>query len=541
MYDVILENGLVIDGTGAPAQRADIGVIADRISEIGNLAGAAARTRIDASGQVVAPGFIDTHSHADLSLLARPDAPAKLRQGVTTEVIGNCGFSPFPLSAKTREMTRHFARPVLGHPGVEWNWQDLGGYFGQLTAQGTAVNVAALIGHGTLRSAVLGFDKCAPSTTQLAEMQRLLEHAMRQGAFGLSTGLCYVPGVFADTAEIVELCRVAAAGGGLYATHLRDQSDRLEEAVAEALGIGQAASIPVLISHHKAAGERNWGKVRNTLAMLDTAHAAGRKTWSDVYPYLAGQSTMISILPPWAVEGGLEPMLERLADAGLRARIARDFETGLPGWENRARALGWENVILSSVTTPRNKELEGLNVLTAAQRRHQSPIPFLLDLLLEERGTVGRVSIQCCDDDVARVLAHERTMIGSDGLDVDNPHPRQYGCFARVLGEYVRDKKILSLEQAVHKMTGLPAATFGFHELGRLQAGRRADIVVFDPVTVRDVATFADPCRHPEGIHHVLVGGVAAVTNGMPTGARNGKVLRKSQKVGAILREHSLR
>jgi N-acyl-D-aspartate/D-glutamate deacylase len=441
-------------------------------------------------------------------------------------VIGNCGFSSFPLSDRTREMTRHFARPVLGHAGVAWDWRDLDGYFDRLAVAGTAVNVAALIGHGTLRSAVMGFDKRAPTKQELTAMQGLLELAMKQGAFGLSTGLCYAPGVFAGTAEIVELCRVVADNGGLYATHLRDQSDRLEEAVAEALGIGTAASVPVLISHHKAAGQRNWGKVKSTLAMLDKAQAAGVKTWSDVYPYIAGQSTMVSILPPWVMEGGPEQMLRRLVDPQLRARISHDFETGLSGWENRAGALGWDKVIISAVATQKNKDIEGLSVSAAAQRRDKSPVPFLLDLLLDEQGSVGRVSIQCCEEDVATVLAHERTMIGSDGLDVENPHPRQYGCFARVLGEYVRARKTLPLELAIYKMTGLPAATFGLHDLGRLQPGLRADLVIFDPVTVRDVATFADPCRHPEGIRDVFVGGIAAVANELPTGARNGRVLR---------------
>ena len=526
--DIVIENGFVIDGTGAAGVRADVAVQADRIVGIGNLAGTTARARIDAAGMAVTPGFIDTHSHADLSLLARPDAPAKILQGVTTEVIGNCGFSPFPLHDKTREMTRRLTGPVLGHAAVEWNWNDLAGYFDRLSNQGTAVNVAALVGHGSLRSAVLGFEQAAPTPKQLREMQRLLERAMQQGAFGMSTGLCYAPGVFADTDEIVELCRVVADHGGLYATHLRDQSDRLEEAVAEALGIGRAASVPVLISHHKAAGQRNWGKVRKTLAMLDAAQAAGLKTWSDVYPYIAGQSTMVSILPPWVAEGGLEELLQRIVDPAQRARILRDFETGLPGWENRAGVLGWENVIISAVSTAQNKGIEGLSVSAAAQRRGKSPIPFLLDLLVAEQGNVGRISIQCCEADVATVLAHARTMIGSDGLDVENPHPRQYGCFARVLGEYVRDRKTVSLEMGVHKMTGLPAATFGFDDLGLLRPGRRADIVIFDPVTVRDVGTFAAPCQHPEGIHHVVVGGVAAVANRAPTGARNGRVLRKA-------------
>lgn len=527
MFDVVIHGGEVVDGTGAERVRADVGIARGVIAEIGDLANAPAASRIDAAGKIVCPGFIDSHAHSEISVLARPDAPAKIRQGVTTEVVGNCGFSAFPLTDRTRDMARSFAQPVLGSPEIEWDWRDAAGYFERLERQGSAVNVATLIGHGTLRNAVVGFEKRAPSPAELTAMQRLLAQGMEQGAFGLSTGLCYAPGVFAKTDELVELCRVVAQKGGLYATHLRDQSGRLEEAVEEALDIGRCSGVPVLISHHKAAGARNWGKVNRTLAMLDQANASGLKTMADVYPYIAGHSTMLSILPPWAVEGGVDAMLSRLADSAIRRQIARDFETGLPGWENRAGALGWHNVIISSVVTEANRDLAGLSVPAAALKRGKKELDFLLDLLIEEHGMVGRQSIQCCEEDVVTVLTHERTMIGSDGLDVENPHPRQYGCFARVLSEYVRERHALSLETAIHKMTGLTAASFGFSELGLLRKGKRADIVVFDANAIRERGTFSDPSRHPDGIEWVLVGGTAAVAQGEPTGARNGKVLRK--------------
>jgi N-acyl-D-aspartate/D-glutamate deacylase len=352
---------------------------------------------------------------------------------------------------------------------------------------------------------------------------------MSQGAYGLSTGLCYAPGVYCTTDELVELCRVVAGHGGLYATHLRDQSDRLEQSVDEALSIGRAAPVPVLVSHHKAAGQRNWGKVQKTLAMLDTANEQGYRTWSDVYPYIAGQSTMTSILPPWVVEGGITEMLRRIADPAVRVRIAQDFGTGLPGWENRAGAIGWENVIICGVAGGRNGELEGMSVADAAIRRGASPVEFLMDLLTEQRGAVGRVSVQCAEADVETVMTHPRTMIGSDGLDVDNPHPREYGCFARVLGEYVRERGVLTLETAIYKMTGLPASTFGFGGIGYLRPGLKADVVVFDPVAIREVGTFAAPAKHPVGIDFVLVGGRMALEQGRLTGARNGVPLRRGR------------
>jgi len=526
MYDLIISGGAVIDGSGGPAAKADVAVNDGRIARVGDLKNAAARTFVDATDKIVAPGFIDTHAHSEISLLARPEAAAKICQGVTTEVVGNCGFSAFPLDQRTQSMAQRFSAPVLGHAGVQWDWTDLDGYFAKFERQPSAVNVASLVGHGTLRNAVMGFDDRAPSAAELRRMGSLLERAMQQGAFGLSTGLCYAPGVFAATDEIVELCRIVAANKGLYATHLRDQSDRLEEAVEEALDIGRRADVSVLVSHHKAAGERNWGKIKRTLAMIDRAHASGHNTWMDVYPYIAGQSTMLSILPPWAVEGGVDAMLARLSDPDVRARIMHDFETGLPGWENRAGAIGWDNVIISSVETEKNRHLTGMSVRAAAVRRKTGEVSFLLDLLTEERGVVGRQSIQCSEADVVAVLAHERAMIGSDGIDVEHPHPRQYGCFARVLGEYVREKHVLSLEHAVHKMTGLPAATFGFQDLGGIRGGMRADIVVFDPAQIAEQGTFAQPARHPRGIEWVFVGGAAAVAHGKPTGATNGKVIR---------------
>lgn len=526
MYDLIIGGGSLVDGTGAPAIRADLGVAGGRIVAIGDLKAASAAQRVDATDRIVCPGFIDTHTHSEISVLANPDAPAKIRQGVTTEIVGNCGFTAFPLVEATREMARDFSVPVLGHPEIEWDWLDLGGYFERLERERCAVNVATLVGQGTLRNAVLGFDKRAPNPAELTRMQSLLERAMEQGAFGLSTGLSYPPGMFADTAEIVELCRVVSRKGGLYATHLRNQSDLVEEAVEEALEIGMRAEVPVVISHHKAAGERNWGKVKNTLAMLDRAHAAGRRTASDVYPYLSGMSTMLPVLPPWVLEGGVDEMLARLRDDEMRKKIRRDFETGLPGWENKATVLGWDNVVISSVATEKNRDLAGISVRAAAERRGKDDLELLFDLLVEEGGMVGRRSIQCCEEDVLAVLTHSRTMIGSDGLDVENPHPRQYGCFARVLGEYVREKRALGLESAIHKMTGLSASTFGFSDLGLLKTGMRADVVVFDAAAIRDEGTYADPSRHPSGIDWVFVGGKAAVAEGKPTGARNGQVLR---------------
>lgn len=530
MYDILITGGTVVDGSGAPGFRADVAVKDGHIAAIGDLKGAATRKRIDGSDRVVAPGFIDSHCHSELALIAHPTAPSKARQGVTTEILGNCGWSAYPLADATRQTITYFSRPIFGHPDVQWPWSDLDGYFGHLTERGVGVNVATLVGHGNIRAAVLGFEDRAPSPAELEQMKVLTQQAMDQGALGISTGLCYPPGIYASTDELVELSCVVGKSGGLYATHLRDQVDLLVESVQEALNIGRRAKLPILISHHKTCGKRNHGKVKATLPLLEEARRQGIETFSDIYPYLAGSSTIVVILPPWVISGGLEAMLGRLADPASRVRITHDWENGLPGWENRSAAVGWENVIISHVITATNRDLEGLTVATAAAKRSKSIVDTLCDLLLEERGEVGMLVINSCEEDMLMVLNHPYSMVGSDGLDVgDNPHPRQYGTFPKILGEYVREKQALTLESAIRKMTGYTAQTFGLPEIGLVKAGYRADLVLFDPATVKDLATYADSRRYPEGIDWVMVGGIPSVAEGRPTGDRNGRVLRRSK------------
>ena len=528
MYDILIRGGKVVDGSGAAAFAADIAIQGRRIAAVGDLAGAAAHRHIDAQGRVVAPGFIDSHCHSELALIAKPATESKTRQGVTTEILGNCGWSAYPLADANRHTLTQLAKPIFGYPEVEWAWDDLDGYFAHLASRGTGVNVATLMGHGNLRSAVLGFENRAPNAQELGQMQALADAAMRQGALGLSSGLCYVPGVYADTHELLALARVVARHGGLYATHMRDQVDGLVDSVQEALEIGRQAEVPVLISHHKTCGRRNFGKVRLTLGLLEQARAEGMKTYSDMYPYIAGSTTILMLLPPWVLEGGMEAMLQRLDEPASRQRMAHDWIHGLPGWENRVSAVGWESVTVSYVVTDRNRDVEGLTVVEGAAKRGKDVVDFLCDLLIEERGEVGQILVNSCEEDMLMVLTHPYSMGGSDGIDAgDKPHPRQYATFPKVLGELVRERKAMTLEQAVHKMSGFTATAFGLPDVGFLRAGMRADITVFDPATIRANATFKDPRRYPDGIDWVLVGGRAAVAEGQSTGELNGEVLRK--------------
>lgn len=527
MLDLILDGASIIDGSGRPAFQGAIGIRDGRIAGVGDLAAESAMGRIDLHGLTVAPGFIDSHTHSEIALLASPDAAPKARQGVTTEILGNCGFSPFPLAPASCDAFKNYSQPIFGHAEVAWDWTDWNGFAKTLERNGIGVNVATLAGHGALRAAVMGLDDRAPAGDELERMQKLLAAELDDGAFGLSTGLAYVPGIYAGTDELAALASVVGARGGLYATHVRDQVDGLVASVEEALEIGRRAQTPVLISHHKAVGSRNFGKVEHTLGLLDRARADGLHTYSDMYPYIAGMSTMTSVLPPWVVAGGLSAMLARLADPAVRARIARDIDAGLPGWENRINAVGWNNIVITTVHTEGNRDLEELTLAEAAVKRAKPVLDLLIDLLLEEGGKVGRITRGSCDEDMVRVLTHEHTMIGSDAIDAGRAHPRQYGTFPRVLGEMARERRLLSMETAVHKMTGLTARTFGLDDIGLLEAGRRADLVVFDPALIKDTATYAQPCTFPVGLDAVMVGGVWSVRDGRMTGQLNGRVLRK--------------
>lgn len=527
MYDTLIRGGTVVDGRGGSPRRADVGVRDGRITAVGDLTGYGARRQIDASGLMVSPGFIDSHCHSELSLLADPSAEAKLRQGVTTEILGNCGWSTFPTGGAVAAI-RDLSGPIFGHPEIVWDWSDLSGYFQRLADVGTSVNVATLVGHGSVRAAVMQLEDRTATSGELDAMRALVQTAMDQGALGFSSGLAYPPGVYASPNELSELAAVSSRAGGIYATHMRDQVDGLVDSVREALEVGRRAKTPVLISHHKSVGRRNFGKVDQTLAMVDEANSDGFEVSSDIYPYLAGSSSMLMLLPPWVWAGSLEDILARLRDGAMRARIARELKTGLPGWENRVAAVGWENIVIAHVGSERNAHLLELTVLEAAAQAQKPPIQFLCDLLLEERCDVGDLTLNSCEDDLLAVLTHTRTVVGSDGLDVgEKPHPRLYGTFPRVLGQYVREEAALSMATAVRKMTGQTADLFRLRERGYLKPGYQADIVVFDPAVIRDTATYENPRQFAVGIEHVIVGGISSILAGQLTGDFGGRNLKR--------------
>lgn len=494
-HDLVVRGGLVIDGSSAAAPvRADVAIDGDTITAIGADVGVG-RDEIDATGMVVTPGFIDVHSHDDVAVLVHRDVAFKTRQGVTTDVVGNCGFGPAPYEPAMRTF-------IDWHPEAESipAWDGHGGYAAQLGDTPPALNVAFLVGHGTVRLAVIGSDDRPPTDRELGEMKQLVAEGMRAGAVGLSTGLIYRPGKYATTDEIVPLAEVAAEHGGLYASHIRNEGGGLVDAVREALEIGERSGAPVQVSHHKASGRSNWGRVRETIAMIEEARRRGLTVHADQYPYLAGCTFLAAVVDAGALDGVNGPI----------------------GTVDPA------DVTITSA--PHDRSLDGRTLAELAEREGV-PGAEMAKRIVAEHGHAVMVVINMMDeDDVRTVLAHESTMIGSDGDPAGtHPHPRLYGTFARVLGRYVRDQDVLPLAQAVHRMTGLPAAAFALAGRGRLEPGAFADVVVFDPETIVDVGTYDDPCHHPEGIEAVVVNGQPVVRDGMNTDARPGRVVGPSR------------
>jgi N-acyl-D-amino-acid deacylase len=527
MLDILIKNGIVVDGTGKPAFKADVGVSEGRIAVVAGSVEQEAVCIIEARGLHLAPGFIDPHTHSDLSLLVDPRAESKIRQGVTTEVISNCGFSPAPLSGAAVEEVRARAKNL----GLDVTWTSMSEHLDHLRNPGTALNVVPLVGHNTVRGSVLGYDDLQPTPEQQAKMEQVVAEAMEQGARGLSTGLYYPPGYYAQTEEVIGLARVAARYGGIYASHIRNESDGLLEAVAEAIEIGEKAEIGVEIAHLKVEGYRNWENADRLVAMLDGAQARDVRLGCDQYPYIACSTWLAAILPYWAQTGGAKAIAERLRDSAVRVQLRRDWEENRVEWDSRSGVRDWTDILVSDCQ-PR-PDLLGKNIAEIAAAEGQDPLETVFDLIVVSEGQVACVWFTQLEENVQTLMRHPLVVVGSDGsslkpqgvLGQRKVHPRNYGTFPRVLGHYVREEKVLSLEEAVKKMTSVTAARFGLTDRGVVREGAWADLVLFDAETVIDRATFTDPHRYPEGIPYVVVNGIVVIDQGQHTGALPGRVL----------------
>jgi N-acyl-D-amino-acid deacylase len=522
VFDLRILHTVLFDGTGADPVRADLGVRGDAIAAVGDLKAAEARRTLDLSavpGAFTAPGFIDAHSHSDAFLLIEPAAPSKLTQGITTEVVGNCGASAAPISGPA-DLPSDWADKE--YPAA---WRSVAEFRALLETVRPAPNVVLLAGHNTLRRQVVGYAHRAAAPEELARMQRLLAQALDEGARGFSTGLIYPPGTAATREELVALARTAAAAGGVYASHMRNEGARLIEAIDEALAIGRAAGVRVQVSHLKTAGRANWGLVDDALARLRAARAAGEPVAADRYPYTCGATELDVVLPEWAADGGREATLRRLADPADRARIARDLRAARPERD-------WDGVRIGSTVHPDNARFRGMPLPLAAARLGLDCVDTVLHFAESDALRTGAFFAGMSEDNMRRILSEPYVMLGTDAslrapegpLSHDYPHPRAYGAFPRFL-RMVIEERFLPLKDAIHKLTALPAAQFGLADRGTLAAGRKADLVVCDPVALRDTAGYGNPHSFSKGVLHVIVNGVLTLEDGRFTGQRGGRVL----------------
>ncbi|MEO8460375.1 MAG: D-aminoacylase [Dokdonella sp.] len=528
-YDVIIRNGHIIDGTGSPWYSADLAIKDGRIAAIGQLADAQAKRSIDAHGMVVAPGFIDMLGQSEITVLIDPRLPSKIFQGITTEITGE-GTSIAPLNdAMIKE-----AQPGLDHYGIKADWRTLEGYFARLRKQGIGINIGTYFGAASAREMVIGYENRAPTAAELKQMQALVADGMRQGALGLSTALQYAPAPYATTDELIALAQTASRYGGIYATHMRSEGDKEMAALDETFRIGREAHIPVEIFHLKASGKSNWGKMPQIIARIEAARADGIDVAADTYAYTAWQNTFSAIIPPWAHEGGDSKLIERLRDPAMRARIRKDMTTPDASWDNEWLAINGPHDILISITTnPELAKYQGMRIDEIAKQWNKDAIDTIMDFLIEDKAATG-VVIFCMDEpDVELALKQPWVSIDNDYpgtspdgiLGKDHPHPRAYGTFPRILSKFVREQKLLTLPDAIRKFSALPAQRMHLNDRGVLKQGLWADVVVFDPHTIHDVATYEKPNQLSVGMQYVLVNGQPVIDGGKMTGTLPGMIL----------------
>jgi N-acyl-D-amino-acid deacylase len=532
--DLILKNGLVADGTGRGLYPADVAIRRNWILAIDAPGSLHAAEELECKGRVVAPGFIDTHSHSDLRVLTEPQLPMKVRQGITLEVFGQDGISVAPIRREDQPPVARSLAGLDGDLGRAWDWQTVAEYLAAIERARPAIDCAYLIPHGAVRLSVMGMEDRRAWPDEIAAMQELIRQAMREGALGLSTGLIYPPCCFADTSELIELCRAVAEFDGIFVSHMRSESDYIEDAIAEMIDVGKQSGVRVHISHFKIAGRENWARIDGVLVMIHQAQVEGVRVTADQYPYIAGSTMLGAILPPWAHAGGVEETLKRLASADERAKMRAEMLDRSPShWDNFWKWSGPEGILIPDIPSGNHPEYLGKNLSQAACLKKQTnrvseadAVEFAFDLLLSERMGVGMISFSQSEDVVCKILQQPYVNVCTDGLLGGKPHPRAYGTYPRILGRYVREQNLLTLESAVRKMSGLAAETFQLHRYGRIEDGAQANLVVFNPHQVIDRATFEDSKQYPEGIEHVIVQGELAVRYGELYSPGHGKAVK---------------
>lgn len=534
--ELVLRNGMVADGTGRGLYPADVAIRRSYILAIDAPNSLHAMEELDCKGLVIAPGFIDTHSHSDLRVLLEPELPMKLRQGITLEVFGQDGISVAPIRRADQPQVARSLAGLDGDLGRAWDWESVAEYLAALERARPAIDCAYLIPHGAVRLSAMGMEDRQARPAEIGAMQELIRQSLCEGALGLSTGLIYPPCCFADTSELIELCRTVAEFDSIFVAHMRSESDYIEDAVAEMIEVGKQSGVRVHISHFKIAGRENWARIDGVLALIEQAQAEGVRVTADQYPYIAGSTMLGAILPPWAHAGGVEATLQRLASADERGKLRMAMLDRAPShWDNFWKWSGPEGIVIPDIPSGHHPEYLGKNLAQAACLKNQvdqvseaDAVEFAFDLLLAERMGVGMISFSQSEEVVRKIMQQPYVNVCTDGLLGGKPHPRAYGTYPRILGRYVREQNLLTLEQAVRKMSGLAAETFRLPYHGKIEDGARANLVVFSPNQVLDCATFEDSKQFPQGIEHVIVAGEVAIRYGEPYITGYGAAVRAS-------------
>ncbi len=525
--DFTIKHGTLIDGTGGPRFAADVMVRNGKIAAVEQGLPPTGEV-IDAGGMIVCPGFIDMHTHSQLVIFADPDLPMKVAQGITTELFGQDGLGTFPMVADASALWRTHLSGLDCNPPIDWNWQGAEQYLDRLPRP--SVNVATLVGHGNLRLCVMGMEDRRATDDELRQMGLLLEQSLVEGAFGMSTGLIYAPCVYADTRELIYLNRIVAKHESIFVTHMRNEGDTIWSSLDEVFDIARISNAHLHLSHLKIAGRNNWGQGGRLVQRIEEGRAAGLKITADQYPYEAGSTMLSSLLPPWAHAGGVVQLRSRLRDTGMLGRMTTDMEQGTPGGRNLVREAGYDHIVVSYTGSDRHSDIVGHTLSEIAELWKVEPFEVVVRLLLDEDFAVGMISFMIGEEDIRTILRAPWRAMGTDGLLGGKPHPRAYGSVPRILGHYTRDLGLLTLEESIRKMTSLPAEILHLRDRGMIKPGKAADLVVFDPQTIRERSSYDDPRHYPEGIPYVFVNGRAVISAGRSTGERPGQLLWHSAR-----------
>lgn len=526
VFDLVLKGGTVFDGTGTAGVITDVGIVNGKIKAVGKLAGAEAGETVDVRGRVVCPGFIDTHSHSGIGVLADPAAPHNIMQGITTCLVGQDGMGAAPIVDEYKEPWKKSMSGLEGSYDIDWNWKTVTEYMDRLDNAGTGPNFAYLAPHSNIRLSVMGLNDREPSPEEMKKMRSLLERCIEEGSFGMSTGMIYPPCSYAKTGEFIEMARVLKASGTVFVTHQRSEADTVLDSMDEIMEIGGESGCRIHFSHFKVAGKKNWDKFPAIMKKLDLCSEKGIRVSADQYPYVAGSTILSVILPPWAHDGGTDKILERLRDPGARKRMTKDIINGIHGWDNFVDFAGLDGIFITFVKTLKNSDAVGKSLVELGEMRGKEPLEAVYDLLLEEENVAGLVNFYGSEDHVRQITQRPEQNFCTDGILGGKPHPRVYGSYPRVLGKYVREEKVLDLAVAIHKMTGKPASVLGIADRGIIRESFAADIVVFDPETVNDRGDYSEPRRYPAGIEFVMVNGKIVVREGVHEPVSAGRVIK---------------